>query len=197
MRSKVNGPEAEAAELHLGARALPLNGRASFRCPMLAEPAGQLEFVWYLNNSLNARRPLWRSTATAEGGAENQAELGDEFDSMRAGAGAQKAARRSRDRVAVSQFQFSVASQADYGRLYCLARNAIGEQKRACVYTIEPPESRGAGSEAADFDAGKWAASLGARALTLTPAGPAFGQVAFSGQPTIRWAKACCQQTSD
>lgn len=35
-----------------------------------------------------------------------------------------------------SQLNYLVDTNLDYGYLYCVARNSIGEQKRACIYEI-------------------------------------------------------------
>lgn len=142
---------ADGSELHLGARSLALNGqRAMFSCPMLAEPSDQVEFVWYLNSSSNERRLVFTETPAATladdsidveapQGGRNAARSGADFEAMRAGPAGLRAAGRRRPQVAVSRLLFGASSQADYGRLYCVARNAVGDQKRACFYTIEEP----------------------------------------------------------
>lgn len=157
---------------------------------MLAEPPDQVQFVWYLNSSLNERRVLFTglgSTSLELPTKRHQQELDDnlidvagsgreptkvlemgdnrtgaDFETMRPGPQnslvvsnqrrraeaelapveqSQLLARRQATRarqVATSQLELDIDSQFDYGRLYCVAKNAIGEQKRACFYTIEP-----------------------------------------------------------
>lgn len=106
--------------LLLGTHTLALKARAHFRCQMLAEPADQVEFTWYLNNSHNERKVL------SSGAPHEQATtMGD------------SGAAHSAARVASSQLSYQIESGLDYGQLYCMARNAIGDQKRACVYSVE------------------------------------------------------------
>lgn len=38
-----------------------------------------------------------------------------------------------------SQLEYLVDSELDYGQLYCVAKNSIGEQKVACVYELQAP----------------------------------------------------------
>ena len=212
--------------LHLGSLAVPLNGRSKLKCAMLGEPGGQVEFVWYLNNSLNERRVLFTTTAASSSSwplgsltsghehhddnddnlidaperaqpagtsaarsrtnwrrhSNNNNTSGDQLDPRRTdqlatldgkwtrwrlangstGSGGNDRAARHLDssvtraaaaapsderdqhlggqaHVAVSQLELNIETQSDYGQLFCVAKNSIGEQKRACVYTIEPP----------------------------------------------------------
>lgn len=38
-----------------------------------------------------------------------------------------------------SQLNYQVNSSSDYGLVYCLARNSIGQQTSACAYLVQPP----------------------------------------------------------
>lgn len=94
---------------------LPLKARLNLDCLMAAEPLDDLQFTWYLNNSHNERRVVFESAAP---------------DTMEPN-GSAMAAGRSQLRP------YLLESELDYGRLYCVARNSLGPQRRACVYQLE------------------------------------------------------------
>lgn len=109
---------------------------------MEANPANELEFSWYLNNS-DGRRTLLLAKQL-NNPLNRKQDHDEQLDNQSA-----EANRRSRlslkhkasssGESASSQLTYSLDSQLDYGRLYCLARNSIGEQRLACVYEIQPP----------------------------------------------------------
>ena len=144
-------------------KALALRASARLLCRMDAEPLDEsLEFTWYLNNSHNERRVLF------SGKAQQQAGSGDSIDRSPLDSPAQlnnlegqpgeqttmpvtattgsrlaplnlEQPAKATTSTAQSQLSYSPDSSLDYGRLYCLARNSMGEQKRACVYDILQP----------------------------------------------------------
>jgi hypothetical protein len=200
VRDAANG---QPPALHLGPFRLPerANEPLGLACQMLVpdEPdeqqqLEQLEFTWYLNNSLNERRLLARQTAREAGVKLIDARQSDllglpwpvgggvggagqqrERNAERATAGGAEPARPHKldtgqqepaarhahrgVRVAVAHLNLSWDQVADaanvnananansnaagpstqIGRLFCLARNSIGNQRRACLYSIEAP----------------------------------------------------------
>lgn len=103
---------------------LPLKAEINLDCAMSAEPVVGTHFTWYLNNSHNERRVIFDSEAK------------------------ETAHNRSQEQVAVSQLRhWTIETALDYGRLYCVASNAIGQQKRACVYQVDASPPGGGGGQ--------------------------------------------------
>lgn len=142
-------------------RRVPLGGQVRFLCRMEADPA-DLELSWYLNNTINERRPLFAGNNNGNGNnyPPGNAQLNHKpssdhwrvpfkpiaSNSVNNNKTSRLVARTQKTVLsghsASSQLNYLVDTHLDYGRLYCVARNSMGEQKRACVYDIEPGESK-------------------------------------------------------
>lgn len=100
---------------------------------MEADPAsGELQFSWFLNNTLGQRQPLQalateQLTATARPPDKAKG----------SSAGQAKKPEQRQQRLSSSQLEFQPESELDYGQIYCEARNSIGPQSRACLYEIK------------------------------------------------------------
>lgn len=132
---------------------------------MEADPP-ELELSWYLNNSHSGRRLLFSGHTSAGPASGEQAPAessnrtlvvegatlsldGATSAPTSQGGGAAAAATEAGAPIALaktvartqaqSQLNYLVESALDYGRLYCVARNSVGEQQRACVYDIQQP----------------------------------------------------------
>lgn len=118
----------KASSLLVERKWLRPGARSRFVCQMEADPS-DLEFSWFLNNSLGQRQPLQPLPAgESVSGGPRSGENGPRS--------ATSGGRRS------SQLEFQPDSALDYGQIYCEARNSIGAQSRACLYEIrEPPPS--------------------------------------------------------
>lgn len=119
-------------DLLLGSRAMALGSQARFLCRMEADPA-ELELSWYLNNSQSERRLLHT------GENRNQRSNEHQTNSTTASRLGKASTTTTTTTLTSSQLNYLVESNLDYGLLYCVAKNSIGQQKRACVYQIEQP----------------------------------------------------------
>jgi len=133
----------QALRVELATDKLALGAHLDFRCQWAAEPAERMEYSWYLNNSFGERRLLAADTSSS-GGQERPEVAGATPDSLgrrlhfELGGRATVAAGSPSSSRRTSQLSFRLESGADFGQLYCLARNELGEQKRACVYNLRP-----------------------------------------------------------
>lgn len=119
-------------------RTLSVGSSARFRCEMLAEPIdGSFEFAWYLNNSENARKELPALISEAKKGSMQR----QSFAPAKLTNSTETTTQTPKWNLAVSTLDFRPETLADFGQIYCVARNSIGPQKRACVYSIAPQTS--------------------------------------------------------
>lgn len=112
---------------------------------MLAEPAEGLAFSWYLNwsdGNPNEGRLIQhqRAELAPEASQSDEAnKLATDHKDQSSSDRRQTGRDGAKQLQTSSQLNYLVETSADYGRLYCFARNSIGQQKRACVYEIRPP----------------------------------------------------------
>lgn len=114
-----------------------MKAKIALLCQMDADPP-ELELSWYLNGRLNERRPLSAHRRVYEGHEQNGSETKWSERSPLGGQREQSPMGKRKPTTITSQLNYQVETNLDYGRLYCLARNSLGEQKLACAYDIKP-----------------------------------------------------------
>lgn len=146
-------------------RRLALGERTSLLCRMDADPVEGLEVSWYLsaNNDQLGLQP----TKQLDGQQQSRPTHLTWPPERQAGATSIEAQSHWRKLITApdgkseqhastsSQLNYLVESGADYGLVYCLARNSVGPQARACAYQIQPP--------------GKFSAQPSSRCLRVWP----------------------------
>lgn len=141
-----------------------LNRPKQFLCQVLADPP-QVEFTWYLNNSFSDRRFLARGLSISQAHNKNSKtnnNKGEEFKQQQQATSwhhhhatnetNQQQHYQSPEatylvagpNLAKSRLILRPASELDFGQIYCVARNELGEQRNPCLHGIRSsgPESR-------------------------------------------------------
>lgn len=144
---------------------MSIHSKGKFLCQMEANP-GDVEVSWYLNNSYSERKLLLKeqtqitssdldapdrdsnlAKSLTSGDNTTTIDNSDNHNNNNNNNEIQPSVPvpllplgriKNNDRVS-SQLNYIVDSPLDYGRLYCVAKNSIGQQKRACIYEIKPP----------------------------------------------------------
>lgn len=139
---------AGASSLLVERKWLRLRSRARFVCQMEANPAGEeLEFSWFLNNTLGQRQPLQPLPV-----GEPTSQPPPPPDNGQRG-GSNRIKSNQQMQLDSSQLDFQPESGLDYGQIYCEARNSIGTQHRACLYEIRQEFSAGGSTSAGECGA--------------------------------------------
>lgn len=106
---------------------VPVNRRIRFVCRVSADPT-DLEFTWYLNNSQTGERRLLAKL----NGEENRLRLNEGIQNNSTSSKAKISAGQS-----LSELIFAPLNHLDFGQIYCVAKNELGDQTNSCSLTIK------------------------------------------------------------
>lgn len=149
MMAALDNEQRQMVALELASKRVAVGAHLDFRCEWLAEPTERMEFTWYLNNSASERRILSTVVVGDDdvvaaqskqqlGADENQlVDLDEENEDGNGRTVAPKVTKKPPPQRLTSKLSFRLESPSDFGQLLCLAKNELGEQKRACAYSIE------------------------------------------------------------